>query len=229
MSENWYNMIAIRNGGYKSNAIYTVEGESGEDEFEKRLIDMLPNYESILDAGCGHGDFTLKMAKYAKKIIGFDNSKELLKIAKSMLEDAEEINNVNFVYAHTKNKDEFPFEDGQFDLIYNRRGPTSIYNLSRILRSGGIIFSIHPACLEKTKKRLIQGGFVDIKIEIFDKAYIYFPNEIEYAKWLSAIPGNPDFTMSENSSILKKKIKEDTINGRIGEQLWRYLVTARKP
>ncbi len=28
MSMEWYDMIARRNGGYKSNAKYTVEGES---------------------------------------------------------------------------------------------------------------------------------------------------------------------------------------------------------
>ncbi|MCG8514656.1 MAG: class I SAM-dependent methyltransferase [Halanaerobiales bacterium] len=229
MSMNWYDMIAKRNGGYISNAIYTVEGESGEEEFEKRLIEMLPKYESVLDAGCGHGEFTLKMAQYAKKIIGFDNSKELLKIAKSSLDEADDIDNVEFIYAYTKHENGLPFEDDQFDLIYNRRGPTSIYNHIRILRSGGTIFSIHPACLEKTKERIINGGFVDIKIEIFDKAYIYYPNEIEYAKALSATPGNLDYTLKENKDELKKMIKGNTIDGRIGGQLWRYLVTARKP
>ncbi|PRX29326.1 methyltransferase family protein [Orenia metallireducens] len=228
MGMDWYDMIAKRNGGYKSNAIYTIEGESGEEEFEKRLIEMLPSYESVLDAGCGDGEFTLKMAKYAKKIIGFDNSNELLKIASLSLQEINEINNVKFIYAHTKDKDGLPFEDEQFDLIYNRRGPTSIYNYIRILRSGGRIFSIHPACLEKAKERLIKGGFINIKIEIFDKAYIYFPNEIEYAKWLTAIPGNPDYTIEENKDKLEKKIKENIIDGRIGEQLWRYLVTATK-
>lgn len=48
---------------------------------------------------------------------------------------------VEFVYATTKA--EMPFEDGQFDLIYDRRGPTSIINHSRLLSSGGVIFGIH--------------------------------------------------------------------------------------
>ncbi|MFW6270043.1 MAG: hypothetical protein ACOC4G_08175 [Bacillota bacterium] len=37
MSIDWSEMIAKRNGGYKNNAFYSVEGKSGEDEFEKRL------------------------------------------------------------------------------------------------------------------------------------------------------------------------------------------------
>ncbi|MFC4099132.1 class I SAM-dependent methyltransferase [Paenibacillus xanthanilyticus] len=81
MGIEWYDMIARRNGGYRSRAVYTVEGRSAEDRFEERLIQMLPRFQSVMDAGCGHGEFTLKMAKYARSIIGFDNSKELIKIA----------------------------------------------------------------------------------------------------------------------------------------------------
>lgn len=76
MSVEWYDMIARKNGGYKSNAIYTVEGLSGEDVFEKRLKAMLPKFQTILDVGCGHGEFTIKMAKLFPNstIIGLDNS-----------------------------------------------------------------------------------------------------------------------------------------------------------
>lgn len=229
MGMEWYDMIARRNGGYMSNAIYTVEGESGEVEYEKRLIERLPNFESVLDAGCGHGEFTLKIGQYAKHITGFDNSAELLKIAKSLLEESKDIDNINFIYAHTNHKDGLPFEDGQFDLIYNRRGPTSIYNHSRILRSGGTIFSIHPGSIEKVKERLMLGGFVDIRIEVFNKAYIYFPNEIEFCKYISSIPGNPDYTLEENRTELEKKIREHSVDGRLRVQELRYIVTARKP
>ena len=228
MGLDWYDMIAKRNGGYKSNAVYSVEGESGEDEFEKRLINMLPNFESVLDAGCGHGEFTLKMAQYAKKIVGFDGSFELLKIANS-LKKKKQVDNVDFVFANTKHKEGLPFKDEQFDLIYNRRGPTSIYNHSRILSSGGTIISIHPACLEKAKRRLKNGGFVDIKIEIYDNTYIYFPNQIEFAKFISAIPGSPDYTLEENKNELEKKIEENKTDGKLVLQEWRYIVTAKKP
>ncbi|MCK4257984.1 MAG: class I SAM-dependent methyltransferase [Halanaerobiales bacterium] len=160
MSIEWYDMIARRNGGYKSNAIFTVEGLSGEDVFEERLVSMLPNFESILDAGCGHGDFTLKMARYAKNITGLDNSIELIKIAKSSLEEIN-YDHASFVYASTKK--ELPFQDGEFTLIYDRRGPTSIINHHRILRSGGTIFGIYSASLEKVEQLLKTNGFVEHK------------------------------------------------------------------
>jgi ubiquinone/menaquinone biosynthesis C-methylase UbiE len=80
MGIEWYDMIARRNGGYKSNAVFTIEGISAEQIFEERLMGMLPNFNSVLDAGCGHGEFTLKMSRYAESIIGFDNSVEMIKI-----------------------------------------------------------------------------------------------------------------------------------------------------
>ncbi|KAA2301400.1 class I SAM-dependent methyltransferase, partial [Clostridioides difficile] len=79
MSMEWYDMIAQRNGGYKGRALYTLEGNSAEDIFEERLIKLLPQYTSVLDAGCGHGEFTLKMSEYTDHIIGVDNSEEMIK------------------------------------------------------------------------------------------------------------------------------------------------------
>lgn len=145
MGVDWYDMLARKNGGYKNNSIYTLEGISAEQIFEERLIGMLPNFNLVLDAGCGHGDFTLQMSRYAKSIVGFDNSIEMINISQS-IKDESNVKNIDFVYATTKS--ELPFDDGQFDLIYNRRGPTSILNHSRILCSGGTVVGIHSGAIE---------------------------------------------------------------------------------
>ena len=228
MGMEWYDAIAKKNGGYKSNAIYSVEGLSGEDVFEERLIKMLGDYDSVLDAGCGHGEFTIRMAKYAKNIIGFDNSRELLTIARSLLEESH-AQNVQFVYALTKGENPLPFEDGQFDLIYDRRGPTSIIDHGRILRSGGVIFGIHSAAMEKVQERLHNNGFIHIEIDEFNEAIMVFSNATEFTKALSAIPGNPDYSLSEYAAELQKKINESKINGRLAIKQWRYIWRAVKP
>lgn len=89
MGTEWYDMIARRNGGYKGRAAYIIEGRSAEEVYEEQLIDMLPNFRSILDAGCGHGEFTLQMSKYANKIVAFDNSFEMIKIAQKLLDSSQ--------------------------------------------------------------------------------------------------------------------------------------------
>lgn len=228
MSMEWYDMLAKRNGGYKPNATYTVKGLSGEDVFEERLIKILRNSKSVLDAGCGHGEFTIKMGRYAQNIIGFDNSKELLKIAESILKESK-LKNVSFTYAWTKGDRPLPFEDEQFDLIYDRRGPTSIIDHSRILRCGGTIFGIHSGAMEKVKRRLGENKFKDIEVEVFDEAIVYFPNESEFIKYISSSPGSPDYSLPEYKEELKTKINESITNGKLALKQWRYIWKAVKP
>ncbi|OPX42987.1 putative methyltransferase YcgJ [Ruminiclostridium hungatei] len=228
MGMEWYDMVAKKNGGYKSNAIFTVEGISGEDVFEKELIQLLRNSKSALDAGCGHGDFTIKMAKYAYGIVGFDWSIELLKIADSLKEHYK-ADNVNFVRAATKS--ELPFEDGQFDLVYCRRGPTSITKHSRILCPGGIIYGIcpeYPDIIAILSERLSDNGFIDIQFNIFDDVICVFPNDREFAKFLTAFPGNPDYTLPENKPLIDEKVNENMINGRLCYRQWRIIWKAIK-
>ncbi|MFD1177836.1 class I SAM-dependent methyltransferase [Paenibacillus puldeungensis] len=225
MGVDWYDMIARRNGGYKGRSIFFTEGISAEEVFEKRLMSMLPKFQSVLDAGCGHGDFTLNMSKYAKKIIGFDNSIEMIRIAQESLV-LSHVKNVEFIYATTKV--EMPFHDEQFDLIYDRRGPTSILNHSRLLTSGGIIYGIHNN-VDIVRQRLASNGYVNIEIEEYNEAVFYFPNEMEFAKFLSDIPGNPDYTLPELKSDFEKKLKESMIDGKIGVKELKYIWKATKP
>lgn len=226
MGVDWYNSLAIRNGGYRSNAIFKVEGISAEQIFEQELISMLPNLHSVLDAGCGHGDFTLKMAKHANSIIGLDNSIEMIKIARATL---KETNISNLLFIDTTTKQELPFSDGQFNLIYSRRGPTSIINHSRILQSGGTIFGIHSGSLDTVKERLMNNSYKDIEIREYNDAKIKFPNRNEFAKFISGIPGNPDYTMPEYKEELEKKIEENNNDGRIEMKEYRYIWKAMKP
>lgn len=225
MGIDWYDMIARRNGGYRSNAVFTVEGEYAETIYEEELMKLLPACKSVLDAGCGHGDFTLRMSKHAKSIIGFDNSIEMINIAKSLLKESQ-VPNVRFVYASTKQ--ELPFADEQFDLIYDRRGPTSILNHSRILRSGGVVFGIHSGAMETVKERLIKNHFTNVEITEYKNAVCYFPDENEFAKFISGIPGNPDYTLEEMRGELEKKLAESRINGRIGLRDYKYIWKAIK-
>ncbi|GAS80473.1 class I SAM-dependent methyltransferase [Paenibacillus amylolyticus] len=219
MSMEWYDMIARRNGGYKGRALYTLEGNSAEDTFEERLIKLLPQYTSVLDAGCGHGEFTLKMSKYTDHIMGFDNSEEMIKIARSALHSSL-ITNVEFVCTTTKEK--MPFADEQFGLIYDRRGPTSIIEHERLLQKGGVMIGIHTD-ITKVRERLERNAYEEIKIEEFNEALMIFPDEKEFAIFLSDIPGNPDYTQHEYRGQLETKLEENRINGRLAVRERKYI------
>lgn len=227
MSTDWYDKIAKRNKGYKSDAHYQRVGISGEEIFEKELIILLKTHDHVLDIGCGHGEFTLKMSEYTQNIVGVDNSKELLKIANN-LKDTSDKNNVTFKYAWTKG--EFDFEDDSFDLIYSRRGPTSIVNHSRILKPGGLIVGIHTfdLDLESYEEKLLYNGFHNFEARIFEEAFLKFENKTEFAKFLAARHCSVDYTLPEHETSLNNIVSENIKDGQISWQEKRYIWRAVK-
>ncbi|MCH4886076.1 class I SAM-dependent methyltransferase [Acidaminobacter sp. JC074] len=221
--QEWYNKIAIRNKGYKSHANYIKEGISGEDIFEERLIELLPNYSNVLDIGCGHGEFTLSMSKYAQKITGGDSALELIKIAKA-LKEQNQVDNVDFIYFHTHEIDE---KHPVYDLIYNRRGPTSIYDHKELLEEGGRLLAIHPLfAMEKVITRLKEGGFMDIQVDVFDECLLVFDSKSDFAEHLSSMHMSLDNTLDEHREALEKLIQEHTLDGRLVLKEERFIVSA---
>jgi hypothetical protein len=57
----------------------------------------------------------------------------------------------------------------------------------------------------------------------------FFPNEIEFAKFISGIPGNPDYTTHELKKDLELRIQENVINGKLGLKEYKYIWKANKP
>lgn len=223
--QKWYNAIAKRNGGYRSGASYVKEGISGEDEFENRLIEMLPNYSNVLDVGCGHGEFTLRMSKHTEKITGGDSAIELIRIANE-LKDKEGIENTEFIYLHTHEIDKAC--DVKYDLIYNRRGPTSIYDNKQLLATDGVIIGIHPLyALEKVKERLVNGGFEGVEIEVFKDCMLVFETESDFAEHISSMHMSEDYTLEENQEELDKLIAKHTVGDRLVLLEERFIVLAR--
>jgi len=224
--QEWYNAIAKRNDGYKSHASYVKEGLSGEDEFKKRLINLLPNYHHVLDVGCGHGEFTLEMSKYTKKITGGDSAVELIAIGNELKKEMA-IENADFIFLHTHEMDEM--KDETYDLIYNRRGPTSIYDHKRLLKKDGMIFGIHPHyALDKVKEKLLKADFKDIKIEAYRECNLIFDNISDFAEHLSSMHMSKDYRCPENKDELNELIKEHSIKGRLMLAEERFIITAKK-
>jgi ubiquinone/menaquinone biosynthesis C-methylase UbiE len=227
MSKKWYNQTAKRIGGYKSPAKYTIDGLSPETIFEDMLIKMLGDYDRVLDIGCGHGEFTLKMASYANRITGVDNAGELLKIA-NRLKESSKFKNIDFKFEWTKK--DMSFKDNTFDLIYSRRGPTSIVNHSRILKSGGKLIGIHTLDLdmEAYSIRLLENGFKDIEYKIYTDAYYIFENKEEFAKHLSSNHMQKDYTKEENQEELELIVDEHVRDGKISYPQHRIIWQAIK-
>lgn len=63
--------------------------------------------------------------------------------------------------------EEFPFEDEAFDLIYSRRGPTSVLKHSRILKKGAKIIAIHSDGIDFNKIRVMMADMLTEKSDSF--------------------------------------------------------------
>src|SRR3990167_6925661 len=111
------------------------------------LLKHLPQDKNlyVLDAGCGSGRWTKVLAGRYDKVIGVDNSKELLKIAKNDRSAA----NISYSFSDLENP--LPFEDNIFDLIFSNMVVHYLSNMTkianefyRILKSNGtLLFSTH--------------------------------------------------------------------------------------
>lgn len=113
-TENFFNKIASEKEGYydrPKSLPYLVQ-----QKIRKKALAWVKDLSPprILDAGCGRGDFALKLAKHFKEALieGVDFSEEMMKLAqKSSLR----IENLKFQPASLLN---LPFEDKSFDLTF---------------------------------------------------------------------------------------------------------------
>ncbi|MFD2169770.1 class I SAM-dependent methyltransferase [Tumebacillus lipolyticus] len=179
-SIEWYAHLgeAARQYSYPWNRMTTEP--NGETMFEQEVMAMVTN-KTVLDIGCGHGEFTKRWSGVVKKIVGLDGTDDFVQVGRT---DARQ--NVSFVVANTKNS--LPFATAAFDCAYNRRGPTSAYlDVKRVIKSGGRLLGLHPGdrlgeelshwfltlfeprpagtpVLDILKQRLAQGGLVHAEI-----------------------------------------------------------------
>jgi ubiquinone/menaquinone biosynthesis C-methylase UbiE len=140
--------------------------------------------KTILDIGCGFGDHAQRLSqKKPRKIIGFDISNELIKIAK-----AQKIKNAEFYAGDMNNK--FKFKDKTFDTVFSglsihyAKDINKLFKeIHRVLKKDGtFIFSTgHPifnlinqsennliGTKKTTNKRLIYGNYFDETFKISD-------------------------------------------------------------
>lgn len=215
-------MIAKKLGGYTKNWDSIKDDISGEDIFEEQLKELLKKYQIALDAGCGHGDFTLKMSRFSQRIIGFDFSIEMIEKANQLLEESQ-ITNVQFFHSYAN---DLPFQDEQFDIIYNRRGPLSIFREIRVLKKDGVIFGIHSGAIDEIINELNNNGFYSIEINEYTTNE-YFPTEVDFAKFFTRMPGHPDYLDSTNQHLLNKLVEaHKTDRGLIVQEkrfIWKAL------
>lgn len=119
-----------------------LDGSDGEEEFDEELLRRIAG-KDVLDIGCGPGEFALRVARRARRVVCADVSTTALRLAKENLHRSK-LMNVTFRLADASS---LPFAENSFDVVYSRWGPASesIHTLSeafRVLRLGGTFMEI---------------------------------------------------------------------------------------
>ncbi len=199
----WYEKVASTQGGYVESWNSVVDGFSGEAAFAERIFSLLTPTMRVLDAGCGSGEFTLAVAPMVAEIVGFDFAEGMIESAISNARAAG-VDNAAFVHAGSRDLDATP---GSFDLVYCRRGPTSILLRTELLKPGGWMVGVHSHRRDLVRERLEASGLQDVSIDEYETLE-RFPTLGDLARYLSRVPGNSDYLLPEQDAALRATAME---------------------
>ena len=131
--------------------------------FVKKLDDEIPMGSNILEAGCGTGQLSITLSRYARQIYGIDLSKGSLIEAKQFINS----NDIKSVHLFRMNIFKLFFEENTFDVIISNGVLHHTYNpklafskLVRVLKPGGIIviglYHRYGRIIQKIRQSLIK-------------------------------------------------------------------------
>lgn len=117
--------------------------ETAEERFPLYLEVGLKDAEMVLDVGCGSGVVTRDLAILTKgTVIGIDTSKDMIKVAKQVLKNFDNVE----LYVNDYKK--IDFEDKTFDIVtcnlvlmWSRDPQNLVKEMARVTKSGGVVLA----------------------------------------------------------------------------------------
>jgi len=116
--------------------------------------------DSILELGCGPGDVSNQLAKFADRVVGIDFSDNMIQIAKSRFVDIE---------FQTADAEQQPFPDNSFDVVVSNytahhfARPLQVFEEARrVLKPNGRVVVVMPIQRE-------QVSFASVMTAIFEE------------------------------------------------------------
>ncbi len=132
--------------------------------FVKKLDEEIPMGSNILEAGCGTGQMSIVLSRYARQIYSIDLSKGSLIEAKQFIDS----NDIKSVHLFRMNIFKLFFKENTFDVIISNGVLHHTYNpklafskLVRVLKPGGIIiiglYHRYGRIIQKIRQSLIKN------------------------------------------------------------------------
>jgi ubiquinone/menaquinone biosynthesis C-methylase UbiE len=118
-----------------------------DDLYKRTIYDYVKDAETVLDAGAGTGRFAIYLAKMGKRVIAFDQSAEMLEVAKKKSREQGVSDMIEFVQGDIES---LPFDEKQFDaiisihvLVHFESDEKIISEFARVIKpSGTIVFDL---------------------------------------------------------------------------------------
>lgn len=159
--------VSSREGYAKWSTIYDAEGNALIAVEQTAVNELLSGlqYRSALDAATGTGGHALNLARTGIRVTAFDESEEMLTVARRKAQEAELA--IDFRLASLNER--LPFGAEQFDLVTCTLALCHVPNLAaavqefaRVLRSGGclLLTDFHPDSVAHGWKTIFWEGHI---------------------------------------------------------------------
>jgi ubiquinone/menaquinone biosynthesis C-methylase UbiE len=224
-----------------------IEGVDGEDYFDRMVLKEARG-KSVLDVGCGRGEFTLSVATVATKVRGVDFSRNAISWA-IVNTSLQGVTNVELRLADAGR---IPYPDEAFDLVYSRRGPAT-YSLKttregrRVLKQGGQLiqeeigekdklnwkqifrrgqnYPFKESVSTEKRKLLARAGFRKTRIKEFEASEFYDSIK-DVVMRLETTPIIPNFSKTRDRKHLQDLEKKCSTGKGIETNTHRVIVVA---
>ncbi len=134
---------------------------------EKREVERILrglSFADVLDAGCGTGRWTLRLAQFGASVVGLDQSPEMLQVA----EAKARAQGVAVRFDTGSLEGRLPYNDQSFDLVISALVldhlddlPAVVREFARVLRPGGhvLVTDFHPDMVAAGgRSQFVSGG-----------------------------------------------------------------------
>ncbi|WP_321423358.1 class I SAM-dependent methyltransferase [uncultured Methanobacterium sp.] len=182
--------------------------------------------DTVLDFGCGTGGIALNMAKYCKKVIGVDISREMLDI----LEEKAKKENVNNIETHcagflTYNHDRSAKVDKIVSMVALHHLPdfwksVALLNMAKIIKKGGklylfdVVFTFNIQDHQKDIGQMINQMQNAAGDSMADELKVHIRDEFSTYDWIME-----GLLEKAGFSIDSVEVKADNLRGYICSRL----------
>jgi SAM-dependent methyltransferase len=195
--------------------------------YHRYLLGLLPSQcESVLEIGCGTGEFTRLLAGRARKVVAVDLSPQMIRLAREL---STEHSNLEYL---TGDVMQLPLRTGGFDCVvsiatlHHLPLNQALLKMKDALKPGGALV-IHDLVRDEGVADLVKSALafpVSVSRRLWKTGRLRAPREVRRA-WDEHAAGEVYLTLGEVSEMCGRFLPRARVERQL---LWRYTVVWRK-